>query len=385
MLNNLQKEILHQIAFEKSAIDAVETYCFYEDILTGITIIKSSEEEGSVNLYEPFENIENIEQNLYTPFGKGKVYFFSPRTFRTLSLNGVTITCNQRCISFDTQTISYLDRYYKGQEREMPSNIKSVLELMKLRQIGVDNIPYLMENLLLSDKNEKNVKETLFSFEALFYNGKRPIRNKIYVMKTLRNFRRMRKNFECKRMYYLLYIILMKMSYIQLRYNKKTVEEKMDMMCRYMKEELRTILIAELILAKKYFEKGQKFNFFGKVQKGRTDLSEILKNMAWDLYHLRLLEYGCVKTTNVYADIFVPYFYTYDKRLLEARECYKLEALAIDKKTRSHYPFYVYENEIMPYVQKLGIRNSREIRLPLSEKEVEALIVKEEELLSGLV
>ena len=39
----------------------------------------------------------------------------------------------------------------------------------------------------------------------------------------------------------------------------------------------------------------------------------------------------------------------------------------------------------MPYVQKLGIRNSREIRLPLSEKEVEALIVKEEELLSGLV
>ena len=28
MLNNLQIEILHQIAFEKSAIDAVETYCF---------------------------------------------------------------------------------------------------------------------------------------------------------------------------------------------------------------------------------------------------------------------------------------------------------------------------------------------------------------------
>ena len=101
-------------------------------------------------------------------------------------------------------------------------------------------------------------------------------------MKTLRNFTRMRKNFDCKRVYYLLYLILMKRSYIQLRHNKKTVEEKMDMMCRYMKEELGTILIAELILAKKYFEKGQSFNFFGKIQKGRKDLSEILKNLAWD-------------------------------------------------------------------------------------------------------
>lgn len=385
MLNNLQKEIVHQIAFEKSAIDAVETYCFFEDILKGIAIIKASDEEGAVNLYEPFEEIENIEQNLYTPFGKGKVYFFSARTFKTLSLSGVTITCNQRCISFDTQTISYLDRYYKGQEREIPSNIKGVLELMKLRQIGVDNIPYLMENLLLSNKNEDSVKDTLLSFEALFYNGKRPVRNKIYIMKTLRNFQRMRKNFEYKRMYYLIYLILMKMSYIQLKHNKKTLEEKMDMMCRYMKEELRTILMAELILAKKYFEKGQNFNFFGKVQKGRKDLLEILKNMAWDLYHLRLLEYECVWPTNLYADIFVPYFYTYDKRLLEARECYKLEALVIDKRTRSHYPFYVYENEIMPFVQKLGIRNNREIRSPLSEKEVEALIAKEEELLSRLV
>ncbi len=337
MLNNLQKEIVHQIAFEKSAIDAVGTYCFFKDILKGIVIIKASDEEGAANLYEPFEKIENIEHNLYTPFGKGKVYFLSTRTFKTLSPSGVTITCNQRCISFDTQTISYLDRYYKGQERELPSNIKSVLELMKLRQIGVDNIPYLMENLLLSNKNEEKVKDTLLSFEALFYNGKRPIRNKIYIMKTLRNFQRMRKKFEYKRMYYLLYLILMKMSYIQLRHNKKTLEEKMDMMSQYMKEELGAILIAELILAKKYFEKGQSFNFFGKVQRGRTDLLETLKNMAWDLYHLRLLEYECVWPTNLYADIFVPYFYTYDKRLLEARECYKLEALAIDKRTRTHW------------------------------------------------
>ena len=385
MLNNLQIQIVHQIAFEKSAIDAVEKYYFFQDKLKGITIIKSSDEEGAVNLYEPFEKIENIEQNLYTPFGNGKIYFFSERTFKTLSLSGVTITFEQRCISFDTQTISYLERYYKGQEKEIPSNIKNVLELMKLRQIGVDNIPYVMENLLLSDKNEENVKETLNSFEELFYNGKRPIRNKIYVMKTLRNFRRMRKKFECKRVYYLLYLILMKMSYIQLRHNKKTVEEKMDMMCRYMKEELGTILIAELILAKKYFEKGQSFNFFGKIQKGRKDLSEMLKNMAWDLHHLRFLEYGCVKTTNLFADFFVPYFYTYDKRLLEAKECYKLEALVIDKQTRSHYPIYAHEDEIKPFVQKLGVSNNREIRLPLSEKEVEALITKEEELLSGLV
>ena len=167
--------------------------------------------------------------------------------------------------------------------------------------------------------------------------------------------------------------------------NKKTLEEKMDMMCRYMKEELRTILIAELILSKKYFERGQSFNFFGKVQRGRVDLLETLKNMAWDLYHLRLLEYECVWPTNPYADIFVPYFYTYDKRLLEARECYKLEALAIDKRTRSHYPFYVYENEIVPFVQKLGIGNDREKRSPLSENEVKKLITKEEELLRGLV
>lgn len=384
MLNNLQGQIIHNIAFEKSTIDAACTYCLFKDVLKGIVIIKAKDEEGTIDLYEPFEKIKNIEENLYTPFYGGKVYFLSARTFRTLNSSGMSFTWNQRCISFDTQTISYLDRYYKGQEKEMPSNIKRVLELMKLHRIGVDNIPYLMENLLLFNEDVESVKDTLLSFEALYYNGKRPLRNKNYIRRTFRNFEKMRKNFECKRMYYSLYLILIKMSYIQLKYNKKSLEEKMSMRCRFMNEQLGLMLIAELILAKKYFERGQKYKFFGKVQKGRGDILESLKNMTWDLYHLRLLEWGCVMPTNSYADIFVPYFYTYDKRLLEVKECYMLEALAIDKRTRSHYSFYVHENEIMPFIQELGIMNNREKKSLLSENEIHELIVKEEKMLLGL-
>lgn len=384
MLNNLQIQIIHDIAFAKTSNDAVAIYFYFQEELKEIAIIKATDEEGAVDLYEPFEKIKDIKENLYTPFYNGKVYFFSERTFSTLNSSGISYTCQQRCISFDTQTISYLDRYYKGQEKEIPGNIKSVLELMKFREIGVDHIPYVTENLLLSNKNEESVKDTLLSFEVLFYNGKRPLRNKMYVRRMLRNLESLRKDFDKKRVYYSLYRILMKMSYIQFRYSKKSLEEKMTMMCCFMKEEIGLMLFAELIVAKKYFERGQNFKFFGKIQKGRGDLLESLKNMAWDLFHLRFLEYDCVWTTNPYADIFVPYFYTYDKRLLEVRECYMLQALAINKRTRDHFPIYVHQNEIMPYIQKLGIMYNRKRKPLLSENEVQERIAKEEKMLLGL-
>ena len=139
----------------------------------------------------------------------------------------------------------------------------------------------------------------------------------------------------------------------------------MRMLRDFMNDEVCRILHPELILAKRYFEKGQKYSFFGKIQKGRDDLIKNIKNMTWDLLHLRTLEIDFTINPVNASDVNIPYFFTYDKRLLEVKECYELSSIAINDRTGERVPFYKYNDEIKKYVLRystVGERISRRHR-----------------------
>lgn len=61
--------------------------------------------------------------------------------------------------------------------------------------------------------------------------------------------------------------------------------------------------------------------------------------MAWDVFHLWSLEFAC-STEDMGADLFVPYFYCFDKGLLELKECFDLETLFVNKRTGERICFY---------------------------------------------
>ena len=87
---------------------------------------------------------------------------------------------------------------------------------------------------------------------------------------------------------------------------------------------------------------------------GNVNILENIKNMVWDLFHLRMLEQGCAIRMNDKADVNIPYFCTYDRRLLNVKECYELKSMAINYRTGEKYPFYSKMEEIVEYLKEYG-------------------------------
>ena len=65
--------------------------------------------------------------------------------------------------------------------------------------------------------------------------------------------------------------------------------------------------------------------------------------------------------------------FTYDKRLLEVKECYALEALAVNIKGRERFPFYTHMNEIASFIvaisslEKYEQRRERNIHMDFQQ------------------
>lgn len=352
----LHKFLLLQKASEFRTFKGLaEFYCCNLPLLSEYTIINATECDESMNLYSLFSDILNIEEQLYTPFKNGKINIVNvPITFRGLS-GGDGIAFTQRSISFDTQTVSYFSKWFKGEVNSLPQNLISILDLLHDGHVDVDYIPYSIENLLFSDANMASVKETIYAFERMYYKKRVPnFYCKYRVNRVINSYNKIRlqTHFEPLRLYYLLYAILLKISIIQLSHNRYSLEHKMNELCEFMHNKLSRILYPEIILAKRYFSKGQEYTFFGKIQKGRKDNMENLKNMAWDLLHLRMLEISFTIKPVKRADANIPYFCTYDKRLLEVKDCYELNSIAINDTSGERFPFYNNIIEIFENIQK---------------------------------
>ena len=74
--------------------------------------------------------------------------------------------------------------------------------------------------------------------------------------------------------------------------------------------------------------------------------------MTWDLMHLRFMDYSSMMFDATEGDALIPYFFTYDKRLQDIRECYSLQALAINPHTYSVFPIYVMVEGIRDILQE---------------------------------
>lgn len=355
MLSTNQKELIQYICLLDSFNDIILEYTnnFYS--LHNVTIFKSTDTNISLDLYSQFNHLCDIKKQLHTPFKGGNVNHICAAALNNYIVNGSFLTREQRCVSFDTQTISYIDRYYHGKERSLPNNFGNVIELMQQNNISVDYILYTMENMLTKLINHECIENTLFSFEKVYYNNTKSDRFcHRKVKEVLKIYLQPQNNCTAilKKVYDSIYCVLLKIVTIYFNAKLKTTEEKINTLCEFMNSELCAIMHCEIILAKKYFEKGQNYTFFGKIQMGRVDLIDNIKNMAWDLLHLRMLEHFCITYDASDADIFIPYIFTYDKRLYEIKECYELDALAVCINTQERIPFYSNVNEIQEYITK---------------------------------
>jgi hypothetical protein len=95
-----------------------------------------------------------------------------------------------------------------------------------------------------------------------------------------------------------------------------------------------------MALARAYFERGQSMRFFSKFQKSRNDLFKTLRNMAWDLSHIRRMELCMAAGGRSDARYFFPALLTFDKGLIEVLDLYPLKALAFEAGRAEPLPFF---------------------------------------------
>lgn len=318
------------------------------------TFIVATTEKNNMDLYEGLNGISGIRKRMFTPFANGRVSIINDKILKRCLTQNDSRARIFRCVSFDTQTVSYIERYYKNGSVTY-NGFESVIQLLKGEKIGVDYIPYTIENLLFDTIRKSSVEQTLFAYEMMCgeSTGNETIcRERAQAITSMYEEGKLKFAIELKTQYQMIYLSLLKMSQIQLEHSKMPVEKKLQVFIDFIVTKLYRMLQPEINLAKVYFTMGSSCGFFGKIHIGNKNILKQLKNMTWDLMHLRFMDYSSMFFNVQKGDALIPFFFTYDKRLLDIRECYNLQALAINPYNYSTIPLYTVADGILDIIKE---------------------------------
>lgn len=366
--------------------DMFNFYLHNRNILKDWTFIVATTEPYNMNLYAGLEEISGIKERLFTPFANGRVSIINDRILQSCLSNNDSRARIFRCVSFDTQTVSYIERYYKNGTVSY-EGFETVIQLLKGGGLGIDHIPYTFENLMFDLSRKDSVEQTLFAYEMMCgenAGNEKVCREQVRAIVSMYEKEGFEFPFKIKEQYKMIYLSLLKMSQIQLEHRKMSAEKKLEIFIDFITAKLCRMMQPEINLAKVYFSIGSGCGFFGKIHTGNKNILEQLKNMTWDLMHLRFMDYSSMMFDAEKGDALIPYFFTYDKRLQDIRECYSLQALAINPHTYSVFPIYVMVDGIQDVLQEyctFGKHMERMSKTP----EVDSLIAECEKDLLKLI
>lgn len=346
------------------------------------TIICVNEKEQKPLLDKINKLINNKRYTLYTPFYDDRIYTlnYNEGLRGLMIISGIDEKLTYRVkhdipVTLDANITSYIRNFYEfGVNTE---NIEDFIKNIKYTSISCG--PYIVENLIkpylyydnhsmLKEINKEinkheirnnDIYKTLFAFEKIF-----PKKSKILsksnqychrnVVKIFDFYKKRNVIIELANLYKFEYICLLKMIIIQLKYKKKSVDYKMRNFIEFMHSELYSIIIPEINLAYEYFKKGNNISFFRKIQKNRKGVLEDIKNMAWDIYHLRsnIIEFKTFDRKK--TDTVIPVFVTYDNDLNDIRKLFQLKSIIIHNKSNWNRPTYYINRVNSKFMKKYG-------------------------------
>jgi hypothetical protein len=254
-------------------------------------------------------------------------------------------------ISLDTSAVSVLKPFLDGR-KGVPVDIAEVIEFLKSNHVSFDPLPYVFENLQNLDRGisaaermyEKALGfETLASADLDHLKQTGTLRSKLdpdslakraaHVIATMYDGYASRSFVnEMNRLQRTMYALLLKMAVIQIRDPRQSLKKKLEAFLSFCDQDLATIHLCELLIAKEFFERGQGLGFFSRVHKnynGDRSLFEVLENMAWDVYHIRHLELAMGIKRSPDAKYFFSALLTFDKHLIEILDLCSLRAIAL--------------------------------------------------------
>lgn len=292
-------------------------------------------------------------------FGSNHVLVLDPQTFEEMKHGSSTFPIDYS-ISLDSMMASYLAPLAQGEGARLQSGFREVLQFIARDDVRVDPMPYLLENQgrgQLSSKDHERIFDTLTGYEILRSVDQDWLRSTGDVRSTLPRAELMTRAQNTmagmlmdienpglartrKFKHDYLYLNLLQMALIQLKHRTWPPLRRLRAYFDFCHTELATINVREGILARQFFEQGQKFSFFRRVQRGCPDVIAELKNMAWDLFHVRYLESTMGQAQSDKSRYFFPALLTRDQGLIEVLEIGALRAIAFNGNPQETVPVY---------------------------------------------
>ena len=251
--------LTNEMSKQTSFADMFNLYLLNQRVLKDWTFIVATTEPDNMDLYLGMEEIPGIKGRVFTPFANGRVSIINDKILKRCLQKNDSRARIYRCVSFDTQTVSYIERYYKN--GTVPyEGFDAVISLLKGRSLGIDHIPYTLENLMFDLDRKTSVEYTLFAYEMMCGEN---AGNEKKCKKQARSIISLYENpdfevpFAAKELYRMIYLALLKMSQIQLEFGKLTVGKKMKMFVDFMSSDLCRMMQPEINLAQVFFSKGR--------------------------------------------------------------------------------------------------------------------------------
>ncbi|MCR9192998.1 MAG: hypothetical protein NXI01_10190 [Gammaproteobacteria bacterium] len=352
-------DIVAQIGMADSLSDSVALFIQHKALLCNCTFILSAKEELKS---EVFVNLDfSCAGAIRGLFGTNKVVLLDQNIAQAI-LNGTNSTLSfDYSISLDTQTLSYLEPYIQNKKNKIPKDFMEVFKFIMQPNINIDPMPYVFENFY--KQNSPNDYDKFFLKYKYFVILKTLDQKYLCEHNKLRSTLsetqiNMRTQQELSRMYYesndgsqkkifyeldVYYCLLLQMALIHFCSYKLTALQKTKLFIEFTDRELATIFLRESIIAHTFFQKGNNLKFFSSVQLNNSNVLKKLRNMAWDLWHIRHLERMAKPSKEI--SWFFPSFVTFDKGLIEIIDLCPLRAHAYIYEKKQPFPFY--DNKIL--------------------------------------
>lgn len=297
-------------------------------------------------------------------------------------------------IQLDTNVVSELDNMLRGKNftKIYENDLKSLTKKRYMHST-ISIGPYIMENYYNNaNKFTDTMSDVYYNF-MLELNKNHDKNLAVAIKKTKDQVKQIREFYQHRytnllisqindNLYKRIYVNLLK---IVILYNSNyPIKDKIIKMMKFQDKELCSYFINELNIATKFFEEKFKFSFFTKLQKPKREkVVDIIKNMAWDLFHLRSMELAIANLEYEKADFVFPLLFSFDKKFNELRKEFGMRLIIYDTKTKNYYPFYKEDKYIkylnLNQIKKLNSNSSKTRRLKKAPKvNLEKMIKKYE-------
>lgn len=351
------RDVVLQICEASSLTDATMLFHLHRDLLKGYKFIFPSE-VGTQTGYSANKEFSNGAA-IISLFDSDRVWVLDNNTINEMYENGASHFPIDYSISLDTMSLSYLEPYINGRHSALPSDFREVFDFISDENVNVDPMLYQIENSqnLSSDYNLtriyqkikayeflRNFNSTLYLKEGIISSTvseqELEIRAQKAISKLLHSNTGKNNLSENNVLFNIVSSFLFKMILIQHIMKKESLENKLLELLHFSHYEMKTFCFRELLIAKRYFEEGDRFPFFNKIKINGGNLLTVANGMAWDLFHIRYLEKVLAINGENNARYFFPAILTFDKRFIDLLKMNSLKSIAINNDLNEIQPLY---------------------------------------------